>query len=80
MKMYCKNCGKKFYAKTWSGYPQTEWGVSGRVDVPEEHKHFHSQSCFKEWVAKNHEAFTIFVDNVSQNVIEDNQTINQQKG
>ena len=72
MRMYCKNCGKKFYAKTWSGYPQTEWGVGGRVDVPEVHKHFHSLSCFKEWVAKNHEAFTIFVDNISENVIQEN--------
>ena len=72
MRMYCKNCGKKFYAKTWSGYPQTEWGVGGRVDVPEVHKHFHSLSCFKEWVAKNHEDFTIFVDNISENVIQEN--------
>jgi len=30
-----------------------------------------------EWLNKNKEAFANLVDNISQNVIEDNQTINQ---
>ena len=78
MRMYCKNCGKKFYAKTWSGYPQTEWGVGGRVDVPEEHKHFHSLSCFKEWVAKNSEAFHLLLTTMGNND-RNNETINRKE-
>ncbi len=70
MRKYCKNCGKKFYAKTWTGYPQTEYKydyenrTSERFDVPDEHKHFHSLSCMKEWLAKNHEAVTIFLNSM----------------
>ena len=70
MRMYCKNCGKKFYAKTWTGYPQTEYaydpetGTHERAEVPPEHKHFHSFSCMKEWIAKNHEAVTLFLNSM----------------
>jgi len=31
----------------------------------------------QEWLDKNKQAFAFFVDNVSENVIQDNQTINQ---
>ena len=68
MRKYCKNCGKKFYPNNaWTGYPQTEWGVSGRVEVPDEHKHFHSRSCMKEWLAKNSEAFTLLLTSMGNN-------------
>ena len=73
MRMYCKNCGKKFYAKTWTGYPQTEYSydydarTSERHEVPDEHKHFHSLSCMKEWLAKNHEAFNLLLTNMGNN-------------
>jgi hypothetical protein len=30
-----------------------------------------------DWLQRNKEAFAFFVDNVSENVIQDNQTINQ---
>ena len=73
MRMYCKNCGKKFYAKTWTGYPQTEYaydpltGTTERADVPPEHKHFHSLACMKEWIAKNHEAVHLFLTSMGNN-------------
>ena len=81
MRMYCKNCGKKFYSNNgWTGYPQTEYSydyearTSERFDVPAEHKHFHSLSCMKEWLAKNHEAVTLFLNSMgnSDNNIETN--------
>ena len=74
MRKYCLNCGKKFYPAKWVGYPQTEWGVGGRVDVPAEHRHFHSLSCMKEWLAKNHEAFSLLLTSVgnSDNASETN--------
>ena len=78
MRMYCKNCGKKFYAKTWSGYPQTEWGVSGRVEVPAEHKHFHSLRCMKMWIAKNSEAFHLLLTSMGNND-RNNETINRKE-
>ena len=73
MRRYCKNCGKKFYAKGWTGYPQTEYSsdydapTSVRYEVPDEHRHFHSQSCMKEWLAKNHEAFTLLLTSMGNN-------------
>ena len=73
MRKYCLNCGKKFYAKTWTGYPQTEYSYDSQTDrherctVPDEHKHFHSQSCMKEWLAKNHEAFTLLLTSMGNN-------------
>ena len=81
MRMYCKNCGKKFYPAQWTGYPQTEYTYDYenyenhvRYEVPAEHRHFHSLSCMKEWLAKNHEAVTIFLNSVgnSDNNIETN--------
>ena len=81
MRRYCLNCGKKFYSNnSWNGYPQTEYSYdyigrsSTRHEVPDEHKHFHSLSCMKEWLAKNHEAVTIFLNSVgnSDNNIETN--------
>jgi hypothetical protein len=71
--MYCKNCGKKFYPAQWTGYPQTEWEYDNvnsnhtKHEVPAEHKHFHSLSCMKEWLAKNHEAVTLFLNSMGNN-------------
>ena len=54
MRKYCLNCGKKFYPNnSWTGYPQTEYDWRTRLEVPAEHKHFHSLSCMKKWLAKN---------------------------
>ena len=70
MRKYCLNCGKKFYPAKWVGYPQQEY----TFDVPAEHRHFHSLSCMKEWLAKNHEAFSLLLTNVgnSDNASETN--------
>ena len=70
MRKYCLNCGKKFYPKGYYGYPETEWEYDyvnsdhTKHEVPPEHKHFHSLSCMKEWLAKNHEAVTIFLNSM----------------
>ena len=84
MRMYCKNCGKKFYAKTWTGYPQTEYSYdyigrsSTRHEVPDEHKHFHSLRCMKIWLAKNHEAFHLLLTSMGNND-RNNETINRKE-
>ena len=78
MRRYCLNCDKKFYAKTWTGYPQTEWADGERHDVPEEHKHFHSLSCMKEWIAKNSEAFHLLLTSMGNND-RNNETINRKE-
>jgi hypothetical protein len=79
---YCKNCGKKYYPKSYYSYPQVHLtsadylnGTSDEVKL--EYARFHSLSCMTEWLNNNKEAFAELVDNISQNVIEDNQTINQ---
>ena len=69
---YCKNCGKKYYPKSYYSYPQFHWGTSDEVKL--EYARFHSLSCMTDWLQRNKEAFAFFVDNVSENVIqEDNQ-------
>ena len=70
---YCKNCGKKFYPKSYYSYPQFHWGTSDEVKL--EYARFHSLGCMTEWLNKNKEAFAFFVDNVSENVIQED-TIN----
>ena len=73
MRKYCLNCGKKFYPKGYYGYPETEWeydyenSTHARHEVPAEHKHFHSLSCMKEWIAKNHEAFSLLLTSMGNN-------------
>ena len=71
---YCKNCGKKYYPKSYYSYPQFSWGTSDEDKL--DFARFHSLGCMQEWLDKNKEAFAFFVDNVSENVIQDNQTIN----
>ena len=73
MRKYCLNCGKKFYPKSYYAYPQTEYSydyenrTSERFDVPAEHRHFHSLTCMKEWLAKNHEAFSLLLTSMGNN-------------
>ena len=78
MRKYCLNCGKKFYAKRWTGYPQTEWADGEPQEVPPEHKHFHSLSCMKEWLAKNSEAFHLLLISMGNND-RNNETINRKE-
>ena len=69
---YCKNCGKKYYPKSYYSYPQFYWGTSDEDKL--DFARFHSLGCMQEWLDKNKQAFAFFVDNVSENVIqEDNQ-------
>jgi len=81
---YCVNCGKKFYPKSYSAYPQDEYdyhsstGITTRYEVEPMHKHFHSQSCMKSWIARNSREFSNLIDNLSHNVIQEDS--NQQKG
>ena len=72
---HCKNCGKKYYPKSYYSYPQFGWRASDEDKL--EYARFHSLGCMQEWINKNKEAFAELVDNVSENVIQDNQTINQ---
>ena len=84
MRKYCLNCGKKFYPKGWTGYPETEWEydyenrTSERFDVPPEHKHFHSLRCMKQWIAKNSEAFHLLLTTMGNND-RNNETINRKE-
>ena len=77
-------CGKKYYPKSYNAYPQTEYHhdyenrTTDRLEVAPSHKHFHSQSCMKEWIAKYSQEFSHLVDNISQSVIE--ATSNIEKG
>ena len=81
---YCVGCGKKFYPNSYSAYPQAEYGFNSltgettRHDVPASHKHFHSQGCMKEWIAKYSREFSNLIDNISHNVIQEDS--NQEKG
>jgi len=66
---YCKNCGKKYYPKGYYSYPEFRWGTSDEDRL--EYARFHSLSCMREWLDKNKRAFAELVDNISQNVIQD---------
>ena len=60
MRMYCKNCGKKFYPTDdgWVGYPQ---GTGWRDRLSAERRVFHSRYCWEDWTNKNIEAYTIWL-------------------
>jgi len=78
---YCVTCGKKFYPKSYSAYPQDEYEFNPetrettRHEVQAMHKHFHSQSCMKEWIAKNSREFSNLIDNLSHNVIQEDSNL-----
>ena len=66
---YCKNCGKKYYPKSYYSYPQFYWGTPDEDKL--EYARFHSLGCMNEGLRKNKEAFAELVDNLSQNVIQE---------
>ena len=66
---FCKNCGKKYYPKSYYSYPQFGWRTSDEDKL--EYARFHSLSCMQEWLNKNKEAFADLVDTISQNVIQE---------
>mgnify|MGYP003152234488 FL=1 len=75
MKMFCKECNKKYYttATSWVGYPQG----SGHWDretsryisqsVPAGAKVFHSRFCWESWTAKNIDAYTLWLHSMGNN-------------
>ena len=71
----CKNCGKKFYPKSYYSYPQFGWRTEDKVKL--EYARFHSQGCMHDFISNNKEAFALFVDNVYENVIQNETTIDQ---
>ena len=71
----CKECGKKFYPKSYYSYPQFGWRTPDADKL--EYARFHSQGCMHDFINRNREAFSIFVDNIYENVIQEDQTINQ---
>ena len=79
---YCLNCGQKFYPNSYYAYPQTEYTydyearTTERHEIPAEHRHFHSLSCMKEWIAKNHHAFHLLLTSMGNND-RNSETINQ---
>ena len=71
----CKECGKKFYPKSYYSYPQFGWRTPDEVKL--ENARFHSQGCMHDFISRNKEAFALFVDGIYENVIQEDQTINQ---
>ena len=71
----CKNCGKKFYPKSYYSYPQFYYGTSDEDKL--EYSRFHSLGCMTDWLNRNKQAFALFVDNVCENVIKEETTIDQ---
>ena len=59
MRMYCKNCGKKFYPTDdgWVGYPQGHYKEPNQA----QHRVFHSRYCWEDWTNRNIDAYTNFL-------------------
>lgn len=64
MKMYCKNCGTKFYPsdKNCVGYPYT-WDPQS----PAHTRVFHSRYCWEDWTGKNITAYTLWLQGMGNN-------------
>jgi len=71
----CKNCGKKYYPKSYYSYPQFYYGTSDEDKL--EYARFHSLGCMTDWLNRNKQAFAHLVDTVSENVIKEETTIDQ---
>ena len=72
---YCKNCGKKYYPKSFYSYPQFYYGTSDEDKL--EYARFHSLGCMTDWLNRNKQAFAHLVDTISDNVIKEETTIDQ---
>ena len=77
MRMFCKNCGKKFYPTDngWIGYPQGYW----RDRTPARQRVFHSRTCWEDWTCKNIDAYANWLQEFPDCDInsDNNETINQ---
>ena len=71
----CKNCGKKYYPKSYYSYPQFYYGTSDEDKL--EYARFHSLGCMTDFINRHKQAFAHLVDTISENVIKEDQTINQ---
>ena len=71
----CKNCGKKYYPKSYYSYPQFYYGTSDEDKL--EYARVHSLGCMTDWLNRNKQAFAHLVDTVSENVIKEETTIDQ---
>ena len=71
----CKNCGKKFYPKSYYSYPQFGWRTPDETKL--EYARFHSQGCMHDFIARHKQAFAHLVDTISENVIKEETTIDQ---
>ncbi len=65
----CNWCGKKYYPKSYYSYPQFYYGTSDADKL--EYARFHSLGCMTDWLNKNKQAFANLVDNISENVIQE---------
>tara|TARA_B100001057_G_C22732665_1_gene904466 strand:+ start:750 stop:977 length:228 start_codon:yes stop_codon:yes gene_type:complete len=65
MKMFCKNCGVKFYPtdNNFVGYPFGTY----RNKAPAHFRQFHSRDCWEEWTAKNITAYSLWLQSMGNN-------------
>ena len=72
---YCKNCGKKYYPKSYYSYPQFYYGTSDEDKLA--YARFHSLGCMTDFINRHKQAFSIFVDNIYENMIKEETTVDQ---
>ena len=72
---FCKNCGKKYYPKSYYSYPQFYYGTSDEDKLA--YARFHSLSCMTDFINRHKQAFAHLVDTISDNVIKEETTIDQ---
>ena len=71
----CKECGKKFYPKSYYSYPQFGWRTPDADKL--EYARFHSLGCMTDFINRHKQAFAIFVDNIYENVIQNETTVKE---
>jgi len=71
----CKNCGKKYYPKSYYSYPQFYYGTSDEDKLA--YARFHSLGCMTDFINRHKQAFSIFVDNIYENMIKEETTVDQ---
>ena len=71
----CNNCGKKYYPKSYYSYPQFYYGTSDEDKLA--YARFHSLGCMTDFINRHKQAFSIFVDNIYENMIKEETTVDQ---
>ena len=72
---FCNNCGKKYYPKSYYSYPQFYYGTSDEDKLA--YARFHSLGCMTDFINRHKQAFSIFVDNIYENMIKEETTVDQ---